>query len=132
MNGPNGYLLDSHGLLWWWFEPQRLSPTVASLLQDSSSPVHVSAASIWELSIKHHLGRLPQLAGAIGDLEQLLRADGFRALAITPGHGLRAGAYGQAHRDPFDRMLAAQAELEQLVLLTADPQLAAFPCQTLW
>jgi len=104
VNGTNGYLLDSHGLLWWWFEPQRLSPTVASLLQDSSSPVHVSAASIWELSIKHHLGRLPQLAGAIGDLEQLLRADGFRALAITPAHGLRAGAYSQPHRDPFDRM----------------------------
>lgn len=132
MNGTNGYLLDSHGLLWWWLEPQRLSPTVASLLQDSSSPVHGSAASIWELSIKHRLGRLPQLAGAIGDLEQLLRADGFRPLAITPAHGLRAGAYDQAHRDPFDRMLTDQAELEQLVLLTADPQLAAFACQTLW
>ncbi|MEI7952160.1 MAG: PIN domain-containing protein [Synechococcaceae cyanobacterium ELA182] len=63
---------------------------------------------------------------------KLLQADGFRALAITPAHGLRACAYSQAHRDPFDRMLAAQAELEQLVLLTADTQVVAFPCQSLW
>jgi PIN domain nuclease of toxin-antitoxin system len=132
VNGSIGYLLDSHALLWWWFEPHRLSHTVAGLLADSRSPVHVSAASVWELSLKHHRGRLPELAGAIGELEQLLQADGFRPLVITPAHGLRAGAYSQAHRDPFDRMLAAQAEVEQLVLLTADPQLAAFPCTTLW
>jgi PIN domain nuclease of toxin-antitoxin system len=132
VNGTNGYLLDSHGLLWWWFEPRGLSHTVMSLLQDSHIPVHVSAASVWELSFRHHHGRLTQLAGAIGELEQLLQADGFRALAITPAHGLRACAYSQAHRDPFDRMLAAQAELELLVLLTADTQLAAFPCQSLW
>lgn len=132
VNTTNGYLLDSHGLLWWWFEPQRLSHSVASLLQDSRTTVYVSAASVWELSLKHHLGRLPQLASAIGDLEPLLQADGFRPLAITPAHGLRAGTYSQAHRDPFDRMLAAQAELEQLVLLTINTQLAAFPCQTLW
>ena len=132
MSSTIGYLLDTHALLWWWCEPRRLSHAVASLLQDSLSPDHVSAASIWELSLRHHRGCLPELAGAIGDLAQLLQADGFRPLAITPAHGLRAGAYNQAHRDPFDRMLAAQAELEQLVLLTADSQLAAFPCQILW
>ncbi len=132
MNGADGYLLDSHALLWWWFEPDRLSSTVANLLQDSGTPVHVSAASIWELSLKHHRGRLPQLTEVIGDLERLLQADGFRSLPITPAHGLRAGAYSQPHRDPFDRMLAAQAELEPLVLLTADTQLRAFPCLTLW
>jgi PIN domain nuclease of toxin-antitoxin system len=94
----NGYLLDSHGLLWWWFEPQRLSHTVAGLWADSRSPVHVSVASIWELSLQCHRGRLPGLAGAIGELEQLLPADGFRPLVITPAHGLRAGAYSQASR----------------------------------
>ena len=76
-------------------------------------------------------GRLRHL-GPLSDPEALLQADGFRTLAITPAHGLRACAYSQPHRDPFDRMLAAQAELERLVLLTADTQLAAFPCQTLW
>jgi PIN domain nuclease of toxin-antitoxin system len=94
--------------------------------------VLVSAASVWELSLKHHQGKLRELDGAIGDLPGLLQADGFEALPISLAHGLRAGGYDQPHRDPFDRMLAAQAELDHLVLLTADPQLSTFPCQTLW
>ena len=96
------------------------------------SPVLVSAATVWELSLKHHQGKLPELEPAIDDLPGLLQADGFQPLPIALAHGLRAGAYSQPHRDPFDRMLAAQAELEQLVLLTADPQLTNFPCHTLW
>jgi PIN domain nuclease of toxin-antitoxin system len=100
----NSYRLDSHGLLWWWIEPQRLSHTVAGLRADSRSPVHGSVASIWKLSLQCHRGRLPELAGA----------------------------YRRAHRESLDRLQAAQAEVEQLVLLTADPQLAAFPCTTLW
>jgi PIN domain nuclease of toxin-antitoxin system len=125
-------LLDSHVLLWWWFDPARLSTAVHALLVDSSSEIRVSAASVWELSLKHQRGKLPELAGAIGDLPGLLQADGFQGLPISQAHGLRAGAYSQPHRDPFDRVLAAQAELERLVLLTADPQLTTFPCQTLW
>jgi len=126
------YLLDSHALLWWWFEPDRLSTAVRELLSDPATPVLVSAASVWELSLKHHQGKLPELNGAIDDLPGLLQADGFEALPICLAHGLRAGAYSQPHRDPFDRMLAAQAELDRLVLLTADPQLSTFPCRTLW
>ncbi|MBM5826206.1 MAG: type II toxin-antitoxin system VapC family toxin [Cyanobacteria bacterium M_surface_10_m2_119] len=126
------YLLDSHALLWWWFDPDLLSAAVRELLIDPATPVLVSAASVWELSLKHRQGKLPELNGAIADLPGLLQADGFEALPISLAHGLRAGGYSQPHRDPFDRMLAAQAELERLVLLTADPQLSAFPCQTLW
>ena len=126
------YLLDSHALLWWWFDPDRLSTAVRELLGDPATPVLVSAASVWELSLKHHQGKLPELSGAIADLPGLLQADGFEALPISLDHGLRAGGYSQPHRDPFDRMLAAQAELDRLVLLTADPQLSTFPCQTLW
>ena len=99
---------------------------------DSSTPVRVGAASVWELSLKNHQGKLPELSGVIGDLPGLLQADGFGALPISLAHGLRAGGYSQPHRDPFDRMLAAQAELDRLVLLTADPQLSTFPCRTLW
>lgn len=131
MNAP-AYLLDSHVLLWWWFDPERLSSAVHALLVDPTSTILVSAASVWELSLKHHQGKLPELGTAIGDLPGLLQADGFQGLPITAPHGLRAGAYPQPHRDPFDRVLAAQAELERLVLLTADPQLSTFPCQTLW
>ena len=132
MSPQAAYLLDSHALLWWWFDPDRLSTAVRELLGDPATPVLVSAASVWELSLKHHQGKLPELSGAIADLPGLLQADGFEALPISLAHGLRAGCYSQAHRDPFDRMLAAQAELDRLVLLTADPQLSTFPCQTLW
>jgi PIN domain nuclease of toxin-antitoxin system len=126
------YLLDSHALLWWWFDPDRLSQQVRSLLLDPSNTVLVSAASVWELSLKHHQGKLPELTAAIADLPGLLQADGFQPLPISIAHGLRAGGYSQPHRDPFDRMLAAQAELEGLVLMTADAQLSNFPCQILW
>lgn len=132
MSRGDTYLLDSHALLWWWFDPDLLSAAVRELLIDPATPVLVSAASVWELSLKHRQGKLPELHGAIADLPGLLQADGFEALPISLAHGLRAGGYSQPHRDPFDRMLAAQAELERLVLLTADPQLSAFPCQTLW
>ena len=132
MSHGEAYLLDSHALLWWWFDPDRLSTAVRERLMDPATPVLVSAASVWELSLKHHQGKLPELSGAIADLPGLLQADGFEALPISLAHGLRAGGYSQPHRDPFDRMLAAQAELERLVLLTADPQLSTFPCQTLW
>ena len=132
MSSTVAYLLDSHVLLWWWFDPELLSAAVRELLLDPTTPVLVSAASVWELSLKHHQGKLPQLEQAIGDLPGLLQSDGFEALPIALAHGLRAGAYSQPHRDPFDRMLAAQAELERLVLLTADPQLSTFPCRVLW
>jgi PIN domain nuclease of toxin-antitoxin system len=132
MSDAGSYLLDSHALLWWWFDPDRLSATVRTLLANPATTVLVSAATGWELSIKHHQGKLPELKQVIGDLPALLQADGFQSLSIALAHGLRAGAYTQQHRDPFDRMLAAQAELERLVLITADPQLAAFPCRTLW
>ncbi|MEA5411709.1 type II toxin-antitoxin system VapC family toxin [Synechococcus sp. BA-120 BA3] len=132
MTSPSAYLLDSHALLWWWFAPERLSGPVRALLVDSTSRILVSAASVWELSLKHHQGKLPELATAMADLPGLLQADGFLPLPISLAHGLRAGGYSQPHRDPFARMLAAQAELERLVLITADPQLSGFPCQTFW
>ena len=132
MRSREGFLLDSHVLLWWWFDPDRLSTAVHEQLIDPSTSVLVSAASVWELSLKHHQGKLPELSGVITDLPGLLQADGFEALPISLAHGLRAGGYSQPHRDPFDRMLAAQAELDRLVLLTADSQLSSFPCQTLW
>jgi len=91
MSRGGGYLLDSHVLLWWWFDPDRLSTTVRDLLIDPSTSVLVSAASVWELSLKHHQGKLPELSGIITDLPGLLQDDGFEALAISQAHGLRAG-----------------------------------------
>ena len=94
--------------------------------------MRVIAASVWELSLKHHQGKLPELTQAINDLPALLQADGFQPLPIALAHGLRAGAYSHPHRDPFDRILAAQAELERLVLPSSDPQIADFLSHTAW
>ena len=68
MSNGNAYLLDSHALLWWWFDPDRLSGAVRQLLSDPATPVLVSAASVWELSIKHQQGKLPELNGVITDI----------------------------------------------------------------
>lgn len=125
-------LLDTHVLLWWLAEPERLSPAVAAALADPGAEVLVSAASAWEIATKHRLGKLPSVAVLLEGWQPLLDGQGFRHLAISHGHAIRAGGYGVPHRDPFDRLLAAQAELEQLALVTADPALAAFPCQLLW
>ena len=91
MSRGNAYLLDSHALLWWWFVPDRLSIAVRELLSNPATPVLVSAASVWELSLQHHQGKLPELSGAIADLPGLLQADGFEALPITLSHGPERG-----------------------------------------
>ena len=93
MTASTGYLLDSHVLLWWWFDPQRLPEGVLALLSDAEPPIVVSSASIWDLTIKHHLGKLPELQYAITDLSTLLRADGLQILSIAINHALRAGVY---------------------------------------
>ena len=80
----------------------------------------------------HRLGRLPTAEVLLQDGWSLMERQGFQPLPVSWSHGLRAGSYPIPHRDPFDRLLAAQAELEQLILITLDPALAPFPCQTLW
>jgi PIN domain nuclease of toxin-antitoxin system len=125
-------LLDTHAVLWWLAEPERLSAGVLEVLGDPAHQVFVSAASAWEIATKHRLGRLPSAEVLLQEGWNLLQAQGFIALPVSWRHGLRAGSYAQAHRDPFDRLLAAQAELDNLTLVTLDPALAAFPCRRLW
>jgi PIN domain nuclease of toxin-antitoxin system len=126
------FLLDTHALLWWLAEPERLSPVVHATLADPGQTVFISAASAWEIATKHRLGRLPTAEVLLQDGWLLMESQGFQPLPVSWGHGLRAGNYPMPHRDPFDRLLVAQAELEQLILITLDPALAPFPCQTLW
>ncbi|MFZ4803842.1 MAG: type II toxin-antitoxin system VapC family toxin [Synechococcus lacustris] len=126
------FLLDTHALLWWLAEPVRLSPVVHATLADPAQPVFISAASAWEIATKHRLGRLPTAEVLLQDGWSLMASQGFQPLPVSWSHGLRAGRYPMQHRDPFDRLLAAQAELEELILITLDPALAPFPCQTLW
>jgi PIN domain nuclease of toxin-antitoxin system len=94
--------------------------------------VLASAASGWAIATKVRLGKLPAASELVDDLPHLLAAQGFELLPITLRHGLHAGGYAMPHRDPFDRLLAAQAELGQLTLVSLDPALKAFPCRLLW
>ena len=126
------FLLDTHALLWWLAEPERLSPAVHATLADPGQTVFISAASAWEIATKHRHGRLPTAEVLLQEGWPLMERQGFQPLPVSWSHGLRAGSYPMPHRDPFDRLLAAQAELEQLILITLDPALAPFPCQTLW
>jgi PIN domain nuclease of toxin-antitoxin system len=125
-------LLDTHALLWWLVEPENLSSLALASINDPAATIFVSAASGWELATKVRLGKLPGAEGLLLDLPSLLQQQGFLPLPVQLHHGVHAGGYRQAHRDPFDRLLAAQAELEGLQLVSLDPALATFPCRLLW
>jgi len=114
-------LLDTHVWLW-WLTDEPLSEPVAAAVGDPHTDVLVSAASVWEVSIKRALGKLDAKAG----LESHLDDDGFSSLPITVTHAAVAGALPLHHGDPFDRMLVAQAQLEDLTLVTRDPTLRAY------
>lgn len=125
-------LLDTHALLWWQTDDGRLSDCARSSIADEANQVFVSAASAWEIATKQRLGKLDDAPQAAARFAELVAADGFAHLPMTHLHCLRAGGYAVDHRDPFDRMLAAQPEIERLTLVTRDPALAWFPCSTLW
>lgn len=126
------WLLDTHALLWWQTDDARLPERVRATIADPGNPVFVSAASAWEIATKVRLGKLSSAPEAATRHQELLAADGFLELPIKALHALRAGAFDVEHRDPFDRLLAAQAEIEGLVLVTRDPAFRAFRCRTLW
>ena len=125
-------LLDTHALLWWLADPAQLSAKSHAAIAEPEHQVLVSGASAWELATKVRLGKLEIAQKLLSELPDVLASQGFELLPIQFSHGLRAGGYPQAHRDPFDRLLAAQAELEGLTLVSLDPALQAFPCHLLW
>ena len=125
-------LLDTHTLLWWWADDPSLPVAVRDAISDPESTVFVSAASAWEVATKMRLGRLAAHERAVSRFHELVAADAFGHLPITYRHALQAGGYRVDHNDPFDRMLAAQAELESLDLVTIDAAFEKFPVRTLW
>lgn len=125
-------LLDTHALLWWWSGDPALPSAIASLIADGDNEIFASTASAWEIAIKDRLGKLGDLSGASNRYGALMERHAMRDLAIERAHALRAGVYPMTHRDPFDRLLAAQAELEDMPIVTRDPAFAAFPCRVRW
>ncbi|WP_300538026.1 type II toxin-antitoxin system VapC family toxin [Sphingosinicella sp.] len=126
------FLLDTHALLWWWTDDPALPASARERIADPANEIVVSAASAWEVATKVRLGKLPGLESATARFNELVVADGFIELPITQLHAVRAGGYDAARRDPFDRMLAAQAEIERMPILSRDPALSAFPCEIVW
>jgi PIN domain nuclease of toxin-antitoxin system len=120
-------LLDTHTLLWWLDDNPRLGGPSRAVIRDRQNVVVVSAATAWEIAIKRARGRLD----APDDLPGAIAAHGFTPLSITVEHGLDAGALPPYHRDPFDRMLVAQARIEGLTIVTADPRIARYDVPTL-
>lgn len=126
------YLLDTHALLFWLFNDRRLSAPARARIADPSNRIVVSSASAWEIATKHRLGKLPGVEVLVSDMAGWVQKAGFVELAVTIEHAQRAGSWQSAHRDPFDRMLAAQSAIEGIPLVTSDPALAAFGVPVVW
>lgn len=125
-------LLDTHVLLWALMEPEKLSPLALEHLEDPSTRLLVSSASAWETSIKHHLGKLAGAEAVLDDFAGHLKRLQADVLVVSLDHALAAGALPRHHRDPFDRMLIAQAKHERVPLLTSDEMFAAYDVEVLW
>jgi len=125
-------LLDTHVLLWLWLEPERLRQDVIDAVTDASNDVLVSVASAWEISIKSELGKLALPGPAERWLPAKLATSAIRVLPIEINHALKAGALPSHHRDPFDRMLVAQAIVERMQLVTADEAIVPYGAPLLW
>jgi PIN domain nuclease of toxin-antitoxin system len=125
-------LLDTHAFLWWLIDSPKLSLAARKAIADADNDTVVSVVVGWECAIKHRLKRLPEAERFLSRPDEVLRRAGMEVLPITMAHSIRAGNYSSDHRDPFDRMLAAQTELEDMTLITRDPEFTDFPIRTLW
>lgn len=125
-------LLDTHALVWAVVTPDRLSRRSRRAILAADAEVVVSAASAWEVATKHRLGKLPHGAIFVDRWDDVVARLRATVAVIDADDARRAGAAAVEHRDPFDRLLAAQAERRDLTLVTADPAFAAFPIRTLW
>ncbi len=126
------YLLDTEVWLWSLSEPERLNSRAKKLLADGTQEIYLSAATSWEIAIKYGLGKLPLPEPPDRYVTQRMTAQGLRALTISHDHALRVYALAHHHKDPFDRLLIAQAEAEGLTLLTADAAFKDYGVKLVW
>jgi PIN domain nuclease of toxin-antitoxin system len=126
-------LVDTNVIIWWFAGSSRVSTSTRALLNSSTNSVFASAASIWEIAIKASSGRLVAPTSELVELENALRSMGWLLLDITPRHALHVATLPWLHRDPFDRLIVAQAQLDGLTIVTSDVsiplyQVATLPC----
>jgi PIN domain nuclease of toxin-antitoxin system len=125
-------LLDTHALLWWLLGDSALSGPARSAIADPSNHVFVSAASAWEIAIKYKQGKLPAAGRLVSSLDVIVAAQGFAELSITIENGEAAGMLPLLHKDPFDRVLVAQALVSKLMLVSNDTVFDAYGVARLW
>ena len=128
----NGYLLDTHVLLWWLFDDPKLSNPARDVIRAPENIIIVSSASGWEIATKSRLGKLPHAGNIIDNLPSLLQKARIKVLSISMAHALAAGALPGPHRDPFDRMLIAQGKIEHIPIVTSDIAFKKYPVELLW
>ena len=125
-------LLDTHALLWWAHEPENLSSTAMNLLEDAANEVLVSAVSAMEIATKNRIGRLEYQTSLATHFSQRISEFGFTMLSISGAHAQHAGGLKGKHKDPWDRLLAAQAQLENIPLLSVDKRIADWNVELVW
>jgi PIN domain nuclease of toxin-antitoxin system len=125
-------LFDTHALIWWFSDDSLLSPTVREIIADKENTLLVSAASAWELAIKYRLGKLRKVADLVSDFSGRIECEGFQMLSISAEHGIRAGMLPGLHKDPFDRMLIAQAQAENVPIVSNEAVFEAYAVRRLW
>jgi|SRR6266481_5983931 PIN domain nuclease of toxin-antitoxin system len=126
-------LLDTHAFLWWAFADSKLSRRArVAIDDDAANEVFVSAVSAWEIATKYRIGKLPDAGAIADDVPQAVAAEGFNELLLSMRHAQRAGSLGGQHRDPFDRMLIAQAMIDDLTLVSNERVFDAYGVKRLW
>lgn len=125
-------LLDTHTLLWWLADDPSLPASARKVIVRASNTVLVSAASAWEIAIKARLGKLPDAADLLGDFSGYLARERFESLSISPEHAVRAGLLPGPHKDPFDRMLIAQSQAENIPIVSNDAAFDGYKVRRIW
>ncbi len=125
-------VLDTHALLWWFLDSQRLTRLAYQEITKGTNGVHVSAASIWEISTKYYVGQLPEAKELLLDIQGYMASQNFVELPVTISDAIRAGSLPGPHRDPFDRMLIAQAISNDLVLISNETLFDRYGVRRLW
>ena len=125
-------LLDTHALVWWWTDDPRLPQVSRAAIADPENILVVSAASAWEIATKHRLGKWPDVARIIDTFDTNVLRSRFGSLAISVEHARSAGLLEGPHRDPFDRVLIAQARLEGVAVVSRDKVFRDYGVAVVW
>ncbi|MEP0916495.1 type II toxin-antitoxin system VapC family toxin [Leptolyngbya sp. DQ-M1] len=125
-------LLDTHTLLWWVANNPQLSQPVREIISNPDNTIYLSVASSWEIIIKSNTGKLPLPEPSAQFIQSCLNVNRFESLAIDLTHVLQLDTLPDYHKDPFDRILLAQSQVEKMAILSADPLIARYSVQIIW